>query len=201
MSEDLLGSGDRGSSLSFSWIEDIIFSRSTGVICFSLPRLQLSVESFRRNSGLENSSAEDVGSEDKMACSFESSDSILEEREGSDMSSVFDRLENFHCGHGINCGCCSGAQQNVSRFHNLQLRFSRRLPFSMTSEHFENTVRCKCQYVCHAKGAGESQKVLTRPHAKQILHIMRVDCMYFGEVDTEQCLLRPERHIAGVRSS
>jgi hypothetical protein len=35
------------------------------------------------------------------------------------------------------CGCAS--QQNVSLFHNLQLRFSSRLPSSIDSAHFEKT--------------------------------------------------------------
>lgn len=35
---------------------------------------------------------------------------------------------------------CSGQQQNVSLFHNLQLRFSRRFPSSSAHDAFENTV-------------------------------------------------------------
>ena len=38
------------------------------------------------------------------------------------------------------------SQQNVSRFHSLQLRFSSRRPFSSDSAHFENTFEeKKCQ--------------------------------------------------------
>jgi hypothetical protein len=34
-----------------------------------------------------------------------------------------------------------GSQQNVSRFHNLQLKFSRRLPSSKEPAHLEKTMR------------------------------------------------------------
>lgn len=45
-----------------------------------------------------------------------------------------------------------GEQKRASWFHNLQLKFSKRLPCSMTPEHFEKTAKAMGQ-----GGAGENK--------------------------------------------
>jgi len=71
----------------------------------------------------------------------DASDSMLDDSSGIDVGIWGVRL----CGKGQRgevdwfCGV-SGAQQNVSRFHSLQLIFSSRLPSSMVPAHLEKTV-------------------------------------------------------------
>jgi len=111
-----------------SLIEMTIFSRSTGVMCFSPPRVLLSVERWRVSSGRAWGTSESSSSSD-------TADSRLEDRSGSGMSLVA-ACGLKEAGGERRSGC---AQQKVSRFQRRQLRFSSRLPSSMAWEVFEKS--------------------------------------------------------------
>lgn len=115
------GKGESGSSSFFSLIEFTIFSRSIGVICFSLPRLRLSVESCRCIEGLTDVRSDLEVLEVREASSFDDSESMLDESSGTTES-----FDNFRVKdqRGEKTAWWSGAQQKVSRLHNLQLMFS-----------------------------------------------------------------------------
>jgi hypothetical protein len=63
------------------------------------------------------------------------------------------------------------SQQNVSLFHNLQLRFSKRRPSSTDPAHREKTGPPLALYML----SEFPQLRLTSPHAKQVLHVPGVD--------------------------
>jgi hypothetical protein len=113
-------SAGSGSRLFFSLIEMTIFSRSLGVMWFCWrPRVRCSDESFLlkpgRTMGKVGSSDDDKSS---RSLSSDDDDETLDDRAGIGMCRA----------RGIR------EQTNVSLFHRRQLRFSRRLPSSMTSE-------------------------------------------------------------------
>lgn len=112
-----------------SLIEMTIFSRSTGVMCFSPPRILLSVERWRVSSGRAWGASESSSSSD-------TAESRLEDRSGSGMSAVAAcGLKEFAGGERRS----GWAQQKVSRFQRRQLRFSRRLPSSIACEVLEKS--------------------------------------------------------------
>ena len=71
------------------------------------------------------------------------------------------------------CGWAS--QQNVSRFHRRQLIFSKRLPPSIESAHFENTFTGQLVRML----PGGASVTLTSPHSKEAFDIPRVHLMHF----------------------
>lgn len=81
-SGDGIGKGARGSKSFFSLMEMTKLSRSIGVMCFSVPRFRLSVESCLRMWGRDEEV--DCRVEVLSTRSSESSDSTLEERAGMD---------------------------------------------------------------------------------------------------------------------
>jgi hypothetical protein len=100
----------------FSLIVMTIFSRSSGVICLSLPRLWLRPESCLRTRGLVRGADVDAPSlSDSMASS--PTELMLPDRSGIDIAVavVFASPES---------------QQKVYLFHSLQLRFSKPRPSS-----------------------------------------------------------------------
>ena len=134
----------RGSSSCVSLMEMTIFSRSTGVMCFSRPRLLLSHEKSRHVS-----SGRALGMTVAVACgdggiesslSSDDAESRLDDSSGTGMSVVAAfGFREFETGDEVvNRACDSGLQQNVSRFHNRQLRFSSRRPSSIACEVLEN---------------------------------------------------------------
>lgn len=160
--------GERGSRFFFSWMVITIFSRSSGVMCFSWPRLLWSEELLLRNSGRT------IG-EGGEACSSSNSDSFddtLLDRAGTGMLLARgDRLYFPGCGE----------QQNVSRFHSLQLRFSRRLPSSMASDIFENTLCGVSKTRLQPMRRREGNR--TRPHSKEVFNRAGIDGVHFIHVD------------------
>ena len=142
-----------------------IFSRSMGVMCFSRPRLVLLLlESTLRSAGC--AFGRHVAGQDVVSSSSKSSEMALsseEERAGTGMlvAAAFGRSETS------DLACDSGAQQNVSRFHNRQERFSNRLPSSIAFDAFEKSAHCE-----EAKVSGEHvcRRCCWTNHAKQTLH-------------------------------
>lgn len=121
-----------------------IFSRSIGVMCFSRPLLVLLVESVRRNSGRAfGMTVAGVGDVSSSSSSSETADSRLEDSSGTGMLVVaafvaaFGFAANEHRGDSVDLACTSGEQQNVSRFHRRQLKFSSRLPPSIACDVLE----------------------------------------------------------------
>ena len=67
---------------------------------------------------------------------------------------------------GVVAFASPGAQQKVSLFHNLQLRFSKRRPSSIEPEHRENRVHIlkrfsTCKEVLVKSSGNRSERVLT----------------------------------------
>lgn len=148
---DFLASGARyecvlmpnGSRSFFSLIVITIFSKSSGVICRSLPRLLLQAESCRCTLGLVMLRGADVEALSSLSDSMASS-SARESRlpDSSGTSEVY-RPSELLCEidiAGVVALASPGAQQNVSLFHNLQLKFSSRRPSSIDPAHLLNTV-------------------------------------------------------------
>jgi hypothetical protein len=139
-----------GSSCFVSLMEITIFSKSIGVICFSFPRLRphsvlaSDIELMRGATGddVSNSSSDDAESKLEERAGRESilpADVVVltgfDDREGSER-----RMEEEEV---VWVGLfAAGAQQNVSRFHSRQLRFSSRLPSSIACDVFENNDHC-----------------------------------------------------------
>lgn len=97
-------------------------------MCFSLPLLRLRAESSFGGDKPELDA--DSG------CSSEDAESTLDESDGTSFR-LGRCLDISIAGVVENWGCAG--QQNVSLFHNLQLRFSNRFPPSIDSAHFEKT--------------------------------------------------------------
>jgi hypothetical protein len=129
--------GERGSKSVFSLMLMIIFSRPRDVMCFSLPLLRLSAESSassrRRLEFRGNVAGLTVC---VLSASSDAAESTLEDNDGTSFA-LGCRRKTRIAGVVARCGCAS--QQKVSLFHNLQLRFSSRLPSSIDSAHFEKT--------------------------------------------------------------
>jgi hypothetical protein len=135
-----------GSSCCVSLMEMTIFSRSTGVMCFSRPRLVLLAESCLLNSGracgMRVAGADDVSS--SPSSSSEMALSMLLDSTGTGMlfAAACDLAESERRGERVDRACWSGEQQNVSRFHNLQLKFSSLFPSSIACDVFEKSDHC-----------------------------------------------------------
>ena len=133
-----------GSSSFFSLMVMTIFSRSSGVIWRSRPRLLLLTESFLRIRGCAMSRGADVDEEvlslSNSSASSSASESRLPERLGTSVeyrpSEFLDAIEMAGV---VAFASETGSQQNVSLFHNLQLKFSNRRPSSNDPEHLEKT--------------------------------------------------------------
>lgn len=112
-------------------------------MCFSLPRLRVSSVVKQVSSGRTTSE----GVVEGMARTS-GGESIVDALLMLDANSgVFAKLVSTS-GRGEYCrrrdrACVSGRQQNVSRFHSRQLRFSSRLPSSNAADVFENTVHVR----------------------------------------------------------
>lgn len=128
--------GDNGSTFCCFWIKSTIFSRRNELICFSRPLLTAFTDPALCNgSDLKVTGAvREDGS--NWSTSSDEAESTLTDSSG--MSAVRGlELERLISGVVVERGC--GSQQNVSRFHILQLRFSSRRPSSIDSAHFEKT--------------------------------------------------------------
>ena len=141
--EEVAGMGrSMSSSFDVSLIEMTIFSRSTGVMCFSRPRLsQLSARlSSGRALGMVVAEA-GVSVASESLNPSEDVESRLDDSSGTGMSLVAAfGIENR--GACVDRACDSGLQQKVSRFHRRQLRFSSRLPSSIACDVLENNDHC-----------------------------------------------------------
>jgi hypothetical protein len=141
-----------GSSCLVSLMEMTIFSRSIGVMCFSFPRLRLH-SAVSDEELMRGATGDDVSNS-----SSDEAESKLEERAGSEFISpccgvavvdlaTFDDREGserrIEVEGALVGDCDAGAQQNVSRFHNRQLRFSSRFPSSMACDVFEKSDHCE----------------------------------------------------------
>lgn len=133
----------RGWSSFFSLMVETIFSRSSGVMCLSRPRLRLLAESCLRIWGREMSrglEVEEVEEVSNSRASSSTTESGLLERSGT--SVVYrpsDVLADWEVVRVVVLASETGSQQKVSLFHNLQLRFSRRRPSSREPAQRENT--------------------------------------------------------------
>lgn len=158
-----------------SLIEMTIFSRSTGVMCFSRATFLLSVERWRVSSGRVD------GAQDASSSSSDTAESRLDDSSGTGMSPVAAR-GLYEAGgvrrRGLGSGC---AQQKVSRFQRRQLRFSSRLPSSIAWEVLEKSDHCG-----RRKESGTDLRVEWRKfpgarvgtyHAKEVLDAAGVDCV------------------------
>lgn len=189
------GAGMVNSTRASFWLslmEMTIFSRSTGVMCFSQGRLLLSVERWRVSSGRAVAAS---------SSSSDTADSRLEDNSGTGMSLV------AACGFagfekGVEGGE-GGEQQKVSRFQSRQLRFSRRFPSSMACEVLEKSDHCEGEEVsgtCCGRegvmmsvGAGKERAY----HAKEVLDAARVDCVQRGHFNPQQRVLGRKGHDGG----
>jgi hypothetical protein len=130
--------GERGSKSVFSLMLMIIFSRPSDVMCFSLPRLRLSAESSAPSARRLECRGNVAGlTVCLLSASSDAAESTLEDNDGTSFA-LGCRRKTRIAGVVARCGCAS--QQKVSLFHNLQLRFSSRLPSSIDSAHFEKTI-------------------------------------------------------------
>jgi len=129
-----------GSNCFASFMEMTIFSRSTGVMCFSRPLLVLHAESFLLSSGRAAGMLV-AGADDVSASSSSSEIALSRLLESAGIGMLVAAVLGLN-EHRVDRACTSGAQQNVSRFHNRQLRFSNRLPSSIACDVFENSDHC-----------------------------------------------------------
>jgi hypothetical protein len=128
---------DRGSRSVFSLMLMIIFSSPSEVMCFSLPLLRLSAESSTSTSMRRALCGKVAGlTVCVLSASSDAAESTLDDNEGTSFG-LGRRGRTSIAGVVARCGCAS--QQKVSRFHNLQLRFSNRFPSSIDSAHLEKT--------------------------------------------------------------
>ena len=127
-------------------IRSIILARLMGVMCFSLPRADAS-EDVDSDAPERIAQARTVVSVRTFGSSSSDADSTLVDSSGTSWN---DDGCDFCFRIGIvgevadataTAAADWSSQQKVSRFHSLQLRFSRRRPFSSDSAHFENTFR------------------------------------------------------------
>ena len=156
-----------------SLIEMTIFSRSTGVMCFSRARFLLSVERWRVSSGRVD------GAQEASSSSSDTAESRLEDSSGTGMSPVAAR-GLYEAGgvrrRGLGSGC---AQQKVSRFQRRQLRFSSRLPSSIAWEVLEKSDHCgrRKESGTDVRRKFPAARVGTTYHAKEVLDAAGVDCV------------------------
>lgn len=136
--------GASGSRSFFSLIVMTIFSRSSGVICRSRPRLRLFTESCLWISGWAMSRGADVEEELSVSNSKASSsnESRLPERLGTSVLEYrpSELLDEMEIAGVVALASDTGSQQKVSLFHNLQLKFSSLRPSSNEPAHLEKTV-------------------------------------------------------------
>lgn len=133
-----------GSRAFFSLMMVTIFSRSSGVMCLSRPRLcvLMLLESCRLRSGLKMFRGAEVAAVSSLSNSIASSsasESTLPDRSGmSDVDRAAELLGAMEIA-GVAFFASSCWQQKVSLFHNRQLRFSKRRPSSREPAHLEKT--------------------------------------------------------------
>jgi hypothetical protein len=128
---------DRGSRSVFSLMLMIIFSSPSEVMCFSLPLLRLSAESSASTGTRFAFCGKGAGLAVRvLSVSSDAAESTLDDNEGISFG-LGRRGRTSMAGVVARCGCAS--QQKVSRFHNLQLRFSNLFPSSIDSAHLEKT--------------------------------------------------------------
>ena len=158
-----------------SLMEMTIFSRSTGVMCFSRARFLLSVERWRVSSGRVD------GAQEASSSSSDTAESRLEDSSGTGMSPVAARglyeAGGVRRRRGLGSGC---AQQKVSRFQRRQLRFSSRLPSSIAWEVLEKSDHCgrrKESGMRVERRKFPAARVGTTYHAKEVLDAAGVDCV------------------------
>ena len=156
--------GRRSSATSWmsgvSWMMAMIFSSALPVMCRSLG-LPDGVHSARFSSGRALGIARahlpvDAVSTNSSTSSSDDSESRLDDSAGTAMSRVAACVscvkEHRSCGANEDVDddadrACLALQQKVSRFHNRQLMFSYRFPWSMACEVLENNDHCarKCE--------------------------------------------------------
>ena len=171
---------DRGSRSVFSLMLMIIFSSPSEVMCFSLPLLRLSAESSTSN-GMRfafRGKGADLAVR-PFPASSDAAESTLDDNEGTSFG-LGRRGRTSMAGVVARCGCAS--QQKVSRFHNLQLRFSNLFPSSIDSAHLEKTGSWESERLNFRI---QEKKAHTHPHSKKTLHIPRVDLVHFACVHCE----------------
>ena len=131
-----------GSRSFFSLMVMTIFSKSSGVMWRSRPLLRLLPESWRATLGRKMLSGADVDALSSLSDSITSSSNEPMLLESSGMSDEYLPSE-LRCAiemAGVVALASPGAQQKVSLFHNLQLRFSKRRPSSIDPAHLLKTV-------------------------------------------------------------
>lgn len=164
-----------GSRSLFSLMMMTIFSRSSGVMCLSRPRLLLVTESCRRTAGRAISRGPEVEEAVVLSLSNSSASSFARE------STLLERLGTSYWPSGlldavemagvVELASETGSQQKVSLVQSLQLRFSSLRPSSSDFEHREKTVPLLASAPIAVEMAGR----LTCPHAEEILYIFGVD--------------------------
>jgi hypothetical protein len=198
------GSGDRGSIARFSCIEFTTFSRSMGVMC--LPRTWLVAESWRPNSGRKEAA-------DRVVAVMAPSEAICESSEPTlvDSSGISSEVASWRLRDHMGGLIWSGWQQNVSRDHSRQARFSYRLPSSIAGEHLAKTtwsIGLAAMFHLAVKSGGgdvyerwqhdsDSKNLcgerLTRPQAKQVLGV-GFDGTHCSVLDAHHGHLGVKRH-------
>jgi hypothetical protein len=81
---------------------------------------------------------------------------------------------------GVVAFASPGAQQKVSLFHNLQLRFSKRRPSSIEPEHRENRVHILKRFSTCTK---DISKESSGNRSERVTHVSGVDSVYCVGVD------------------
>lgn len=104
----------------------------------------------------------------------------------------------------MSCGCVaaqaersisSPSQQNVSRFHNRQLRFSSLRPWATESRHLAKTSEMRSQQT--RTGEESAAAKLTGPHAEKVCGVCHVDLVNDICVHLEDGCLQSHRHDDG----
>jgi len=165
---------ESGSRSFFSLIVITIFSRSSGVMCRSRPRLRLCTESCRWIWGRVISTGAEVEVEvlsvSNSRASSSASESRLPDRLGTSAEyRPSELLAEMEMAGVVELASEIGSQQKVSLFHNRQLKFSSLRPSSNEPAHLENTANVSL-FVRHG-----FQRTLTCPHAEEILDVSSVN--------------------------
>lgn len=168
-----------GSSGFVSLMESTIFSRSTGVMCFSRPLPLLWQQSSRRNSGRAFGMVVAVEGGDGMgssSVSSEDAESRLDESPGTagmSVAAAFGVFEKWYCGARVDRDCGSKAPQHkVSRFQSRQLRFSSRLPSSVACDVLENNDHWVCQQTLTQRFGAPSEPTIPKRFSTEVVSIV-----------------------------
>lgn len=163
-----------GSRTFFALMVITIFSKSSGVMWRSRPRLLLLTESCRNICGRVISRGPEVEEvvwslSDSSASSFENDSKLLERLGISYCPSEL--LDAREVAMVVELASEMGSQQNVSLFHTLQLRFSSLRPCSSDLEHREKTAVLLVTIPMGLIGT----LGLTCPHVEKVLDILGID--------------------------